>query len=176
MKELSEEEIGKITAIKKVVCDYYDFPIELLDNKSRKNNIPLIKQIVCLLAIQHFKTLKKYKLALYFNTNHANILIGVKKLKSILADNKSFSREILDIENILDANGIIGRNYSIKESLQYYDLNNFISVKNSDRFILFKGYSKDEVQDIVSKSNINANEFDITEHNETKHFIFTKKS
>lgn len=170
MKELSEEERDKISAIKTVVCEYYRFPIDLLDTQSRKNHIPLIKQIVCLLAIKHFKTLKKYKLGLYFNTNHANVLIGVKKLQIILEEDKSFSKEIFEIEKILYLKAIIGKGNSSKELNDFYDLNNFISANNQERFVLFKGYTKDEVQELMS------DDFIIEEHSETKQFIFIRKN
>lgn len=169
MKELKPEEIANIDMVKSIVCEYYNFPIEYLETNSRKNGIPMMKQIICYLVINYLKSIKKYKLGLYFKTNHANVLIGVKKLSVIINEDASFSKEISDLVHVMDLKGVISRNYSEREWMKYFDLNNFISAKWGDKFIIFKGYDMEFVESLLDSK------YEISEHTDTKHFVFARK-
>ena len=93
-----------IDYIQKVVCDYFDIPIELMKSKTRKREIVQARQ----LAMYFSKQLTKNSLANIGihcgNKDHATVLHDCKKVNNLIDTDKQFKAYVNDIEKKLTLN------------------------------------------------------------------------
>ena len=90
-----------IDFIQKVVCDYFDIPIETMKSKTRKREIVQCRQ----LAMYFSKQMTKSSLAMIGkhcgNKDHATVLHACKTVNNLADTDKQFKGYILDIEKKL---------------------------------------------------------------------------
>ncbi len=90
-----------IDYIQKVVCDYFDIPIETMKSKTRKREIVQCRQ----LAMYFSKQMTKNSLAMIGkycgNKDHATVLHACKTVNNLADTDKRFKGYILDIEKKL---------------------------------------------------------------------------
>lgn len=93
-----------IDYIQKVVCDYFDIPIELMKSKTRKREIVQARQ----LAMYFSKQMTKNSLAnigLHCgNKDHATVLHACKTVNNLIDTDKQFRGYVSDIEKKLTLN------------------------------------------------------------------------
>ncbi len=93
-----------IDYIQKVVCDYFDIPIELMKSKTRKREIVQARQ----LAMYFSKQLTKNSLANIGihcgNKDHATVLHACKTVNNLIDTDKQFRAYVSDIEKKLTLN------------------------------------------------------------------------
>ena len=93
-----------IDYIQKVVCDYFDIPIELMKSKTRKREIVQARQ----LAMFFSKQLTKNSLANIGihcgNKDHATVLHACKTVNNLIDTDKQFRAFVNDIEKKLTLN------------------------------------------------------------------------
>ena len=90
-----------IDYIQKVVCDYFDIPIEIMKSKTRKREIVQCRQ----LAMYFSKQMTKNSLAMIGkycgNKDHATVLHACKTVNNLADTDKRFKGYIIDIEKKL---------------------------------------------------------------------------
>jgi len=90
-----------IDYIQKVVCDYFDIPIETMKSKTRKREIVQCRQ----LAMYFSKQMTKNSLAMIGkhcgNKDHATVLHACKTVNNLADTDKRFKGYISDIEKKL---------------------------------------------------------------------------
>lgn len=90
-----------IEYISKVVCDYFNMPVESLQTKTRKREIVQARQITMYFS----KTLTKYSLASIGaqigNKDHATVLHACKTVNNLKDTDKNFRQYVEDIEKKL---------------------------------------------------------------------------
>ena len=90
-----------IDYIQKVICDYFDIPIEIMKSKTRKREIVQCRQ----LAMYFAKQLTKNSLAMIGkhcgNKDHATVLHACKTVNNLADTDKRFKGYISDIEKRL---------------------------------------------------------------------------
>jgi chromosomal replication initiator protein len=90
-----------IDYIQKVVCDYFDIPIEIMKSKTRKREIVQCRQ----LAMYFSKQMTKNSLAMIGkhcgNKDHATVLHACKTINNLADTDKRFKGYISDIEKKL---------------------------------------------------------------------------
>lgn len=93
-----------IDYIQKVVCDYFDIPVELMKSKTRKREIVQARQ----LAMYFSKQMTKNSLAnigLHCgNKDHATVLHACKTVNNLIDTDKQFRGYVSDIEKKLTLN------------------------------------------------------------------------
>lgn len=90
-----------IDFIQKVICDYFDIPIEIMKSKTRKREIVQCRQ----LAMYFSKQMTKSSLAMIGkhcgNKDHATVLHACKTVNNLADTDKQFKGYISDIEKKL---------------------------------------------------------------------------
>ena len=90
-----------IDYIQKVVCDYFDIPIDIMKSKTRKREIVQCRQ----LAMYFSKQMTKNSLAMIGkhcgNKDHATVLHACKTVNNLADTDKQFKGYIVDIEKKL---------------------------------------------------------------------------
>ena len=90
-----------IEYISKVVCDYFNMPVETIQTKTRKREIVQARQI----AMYFSKSLTKYSLASIGaqigNKDHATVLHACKTVNNLKDTDKNFRQYVEDIEKKL---------------------------------------------------------------------------
>ena len=90
-----------IDFIQKIVCDYFDIPIETMKSKTRKREIVQCRQ----LAMYFSKQMTKSSLAMIGkycgNKDHATVLHACKTVNNLADTDKQFKGYISDIEKKL---------------------------------------------------------------------------
>ena len=99
-KESTKREVS-IDYIQKVVCNYYDIGIEMLQSKTRKREIVQARQV----AMYFSKNLTKSSLATIGaqigGKDHATVLHACKTVNNLMDTDKHFKSQIEDIEKKL---------------------------------------------------------------------------
>jgi len=90
-----------IEYISKVVCDYFNIPVDYLQAKTRKREIVQARQITMYFS----KNMTKYSLASIGaqigNKDHATVLHACKTVNNLLETDKKFRLQLQEIENKL---------------------------------------------------------------------------
>jgi chromosomal replication initiator protein len=96
----SKREVS-IDYISKVVCDYFDLPVEVLHTKTRKREIVQARQI----AMYFSKSMTKHSLASIGSQigdkDHATVLHACRTVNNLMETDKKFKNYINDIEKKL---------------------------------------------------------------------------
>jgi chromosomal replication initiator protein len=90
-----------IDRIKKIVCDYYDLPVESIDNKTRDRSISVPRQICHYLALKHELGSAQYIGWEIGNRHHATVLHSRKSVNDMIETNRQFRQTIVEIERRL---------------------------------------------------------------------------
>lgn len=80
----------------KIVCDYFEIPLERIFKKSRKKELVLGRHVICFLLFKYSK-LSKTDIAKFVNKDHTTVINGLRTLQDLM-DTEKGVRE--DVENI----------------------------------------------------------------------------
>jgi chromosomal replication initiator protein len=93
-----------IDYIQKVICDYFDMPIDLMKSKTRKREIVQARQLTMYFA----KKLTKYSLASIGaqcgNKDHATVLHACRTVSNLIDTDKKFRSYVDDLKKKLTLN------------------------------------------------------------------------
>lgn len=84
--------------IQKVVCDYFNLPIELLKSKTRKREVVQARQIAMFFSKQHTKLSLASIGAQCGGKDHATVLHACKTVNNLIETDKRFKGYITDLE------------------------------------------------------------------------------
>ena len=87
-----------IDYIQKVVCDYFDLPIEMLKSKTRKREVVQARQI----AMYFAKNMTKSSLATIGmhcgGKDHATVLHACRTVNNLMDTDKKFKAQVVDLQ------------------------------------------------------------------------------
>lgn len=87
-----------IDYIQKVVCDYFNIPIEILNSKTRKREIVQARQLAMYFSKEHTKA-SLATIGLHCgNKDHATVLHAYRTVQNLLETDKTFKSFFLDIQ------------------------------------------------------------------------------
>ena len=86
-----------IDYIQKVVCDYFDMPVELLKSKTRKREIVQARQLAMFFAKQLTKSSLASIGAQCGNKDHATVLHAVRTVNNLSETDKRFRTYVDDL-------------------------------------------------------------------------------
>ena len=87
-----------IDYIQKVVCDYFDLPLELINSKTRKREIVQARQLAMYFSKKHTKS-SLATIGLYCgNKDHATVLHACRTVTNLLETDKQFRTYVDEIE------------------------------------------------------------------------------
>ena len=90
-----------IEYIQKVVCDYFDHPIELMKSKTRKREVVQARQIAMFFAKKMTKSSLANIGAHCGGKDHATVLHACRTVNNISETDKSFRSYLEDLEKKL---------------------------------------------------------------------------
>ena len=90
-----------IDYIQKVVCDYFDMPVELLKSKTRKREIVQARQLAMFFAKQLTKSSLASIGAQCGNKDHATVLHAVRTVNNLSETDKRFRTYVDDLRKKL---------------------------------------------------------------------------
>jgi hypothetical protein len=97
--------------------------------------------------------------------NHSSIILLVKKIEDIASYDREVRREIKELDEIIKFKGLSKNERINFDEFYYINLDNFKSIRdNSERAVIFVGYSDDEIESLLPN-------LPIRKHNDTKKFI-----
>ncbi|MGB0868243.1 MAG: chromosomal replication initiator protein DnaA [Flavobacteriales bacterium] len=98
-----KDNVNEITIeiIQKIVCKYFDIPMDVLVSKTRKRNIVQARQIVMYLAKKHTKKSLVKIGKENGGRDHATVLHACKTVKNLIDIDKDFSKYVLEIDRKL---------------------------------------------------------------------------
>lgn len=94
-KEISMEYIQKL------VCEYFEVPIEMVKSKTRKREIVQARQISMYLAKQHTKTSLKSIGAFFGGRDHSTVIYACQTVDDLIDTDKKFKGYVADIQKKL---------------------------------------------------------------------------
>jgi chromosomal replication initiator protein len=87
-----------IDYIQKVVCDYFDLPLELINSKTRKREIVQARQLAMFFSKKHTKS-SLATIGLYCgNKDHATVLHACRTVNNLIETDKQFRVYVDEIE------------------------------------------------------------------------------
>jgi hypothetical protein len=90
-----------IDRIKKVVCEYFNIPVEYIDLKTRKREIVQARQI----AMYFAKKITKFSLSMIAlqigDKDHSTCLFAIKQVYNLIETDKLYAKQIKEIEKLL---------------------------------------------------------------------------
>jgi len=163
MNNLSELEVAEL--IKQIVCIYFQAPDDAFTRRTRKSEYIKIKHTCCYLIKRH-TTLSSNEVCKMFGLkNHSSIILLVKKIEDIASYDREVRREIKELDEIIKFKGLSKNERINFDEFYYINLDNFKSIRdNSERAVIFVGYSDDEIESLLPN-------LPIRKHNDTKKFI-----
>nr|WP_294901280.1 chromosomal replication initiator protein DnaA [uncultured Pedobacter sp.] len=94
-KEISMEYIQKL------VCEYFEVPIEMVKSKTRKREIVQARQISMYLAKSHTKTSLKSIGAFFGGRDHSTVIYACQTVEDLIDTDKKFKAYVQDIQKKL---------------------------------------------------------------------------
>jgi chromosomal replication initiator protein len=94
-KEISMEYIQKL------VCEYFEVPIEMVKSKTRKREIVQARQISMYLAKSHTKTSLKSIGAFFGGRDHSTVIYACQTVEDLIDTDKKFKAYVHDIQKKL---------------------------------------------------------------------------
>lgn len=94
-KEISMEYIQKL------VCEYFEVPIEMVKSKTRKREIVQARQISMYLAKSHTKTSLKSIGAFFGGRDHSTVIYACQTVEDLIDTDKKFKTYVHDIQKKL---------------------------------------------------------------------------
>lgn len=90
-----------IDYIQKVVCNYFEMPVEVLNSKTRKREIVQARQIAMFFAKVMTKTSLASIGSIIGGKDHATVLHACKTVKNLIETDKKFKKDLEEIEKRL---------------------------------------------------------------------------
>ena len=87
-----------IDYIQKVVCDYFDLPIELLKSKTRKREVVQARQIAMYFAKKMTKSSLASIGAHCGGKDHATVLHACRTVNNLIDTDKKFKAQVVDLQ------------------------------------------------------------------------------
>ena len=94
-KEISMEYIQKL------VCEYFEVPVEMVKSKTRKREIVQARQISMYLAKSHTKTSLKSIGAFFGGRDHSTVIYACQTVEDLIDTDKKFKTYVQDIQKKL---------------------------------------------------------------------------
>ena len=94
-KEISMEYIQKL------VCEYFEVPIEMVKSKTRKREIVQARQISMYLSKSHTKTSLKSIGAFFGGRDHSTVIYACQTVEDLIDTDKKFKAYVQDIQKKL---------------------------------------------------------------------------
>jgi chromosomal replication initiator protein len=94
-KEISMEYIQKL------VCEYFEVPVEIVKSKTRKREIVQARQISMYLAKSHTKTSLKSIGAFFGGRDHSTVIYACQTVEDLIETDKKFKAYVNDIQKKL---------------------------------------------------------------------------
>jgi chromosomal replication initiator protein len=94
-KEISMEYIQKL------VCEYFEVPVEMVKSKTRKREIVQARQISMYLAKSHTKTSLKSIGAFFGGRDHSTVIYACQTVEDLIDTDKKFKGYVADIQKKL---------------------------------------------------------------------------
>ena len=96
----SHKEIS-IDYIQKLVCEYFEVPVEMVKSKTRKREIVQARQISMYLAKNHTKTSLKSIGAFFGGRDHSTVIYACQTVEDLIDTDKKFKAYVQDIQKKL---------------------------------------------------------------------------
>src|SRR3546814_3843727 len=87
--------------IQKLVCDYFEVPVEMVKSKLRKREIVQARQISMYLAKNHTKTSLKYIGAFFGGRDHSTVIYACQTVEDLIETDKKFKAYVQNIQKKL---------------------------------------------------------------------------
>jgi chromosomal replication initiator protein len=87
--------------IQKLVCEYFEVPVEMVKSKTRKREIVQARQISMYLAKSHTKTSLKSIGAFFGGRDHSTVIYACQTVEDLIDTDKKFKTYVLDIQKKL---------------------------------------------------------------------------
>ena len=94
-KEISMEYIQKL------VCEYFEVPVEMVKSKTRKREIVQVRQISMYLAKSHTKTSLKSIGQFFGGRDHSTVIYACQTVEDLIDTDKKFKAYVHDIQKKL---------------------------------------------------------------------------
>lgn len=172
--EIDIDDYNVIEFIKELVRIYFNAPQGIYERKTRKPELLQVKQYAAYFVTRHTCTLNQKDIADVFKfKNHGSISHICSKIELELEWDKSTKKIVNDIESLIKLKGkAIGARVDL-ENYYYINMDNFASIReNSERAVIFVGYSDDEIKDFASRNGMTT----VRKHKSTKKYILELKN
>lgn len=154
-----------VAQIKNIVAKYYNAPLSVYENKSRKREIITIKHTAIYLIYQ-FTTLPLTTIGAIFDNDHTTIISALYKMNNMV-ETEEMTRNIIDKikkDIRLNLSNFISES-NFEDEIYFIDLNICKSLKVGEgKYIVSAGLSNQEliekypeIKDIEIKEHINTN-------------------
>ncbi|GAA4801475.1 chromosomal replication initiator protein DnaA [Olivibacter ginsenosidimutans] len=90
-----------IDYIQKLVCEYFEVPVEMVKSKTRKREIVQARQISMYLAKNHTKTSLKSIGAYFGGRDHSTVIYACQTVEDLIDTDKKFKSYVQDIQKKL---------------------------------------------------------------------------
>ncbi|MXV13683.1 chromosomal replication initiator protein DnaA [Hufsiella ginkgonis] len=87
--------------IQKLVCEYFEVPVEMVKSKTRKREIVQARQISMYLAKSHTKTSLKSIGQFFGGRDHSTVIYACQTVEDLIDTDKKFKAYVLDIQKKL---------------------------------------------------------------------------
>jgi len=87
--------------IQKLVCEYFEVPVEMVKSKTRKREIVQARQISMYLAKSHTKTSLKSIGAFFGGRDHSTVIYACQTVEDLIDTDKKFKSYVADIQKKL---------------------------------------------------------------------------
>ncbi|WP_423149584.1 chromosomal replication initiator protein DnaA [Rubrolithibacter danxiaensis] len=87
--------------IQKLVCEYFEVPVEMVKSKTRKREIVQARQISMYLAKSHTKTSLKSIGAFFGGRDHSTVIYACQTVEDLIDTDKKFKAYVADIQKKL---------------------------------------------------------------------------
>ncbi|WP_028297977.1 chromosomal replication initiator protein DnaA [Olivibacter sitiensis] len=96
----TQKEIS-IDYIQKLVCEYFEVPVDMVKSKTRKREIVQARQISMYLAKNHTKTSLKSIGAFFGGRDHSTVIYACQTVEDLIDTDKTFKSYVQDIQKKL---------------------------------------------------------------------------
>jgi hypothetical protein len=163
MNKLSEREVAEL--IKEIVCIYFQAPYDVFSRRTRKSEYIKIKHTCCYLIKRHTTLSANDVCKMFGLKNHSSIILLVKKIENLASYDREVRKELKELDEIIKFKGLSKNERINFEEFYFINMDNFKTLReNSEKAIIFIGYSDEEIKSIVG-------EVTLREHKNTKKFI-----
>ena len=163
-----------VTFAIKIVCNYYDLPIDVFTNRTRYTKRVMARHIIIFLTLKYCNiTLKDLQELCNFK-NHSSIVHSRTTIRNLLSWDKVLKKEMTEIENtlIIETESTSGR--LADENCYFVNLNNCKSISANDQSIVFVNCNPAQIKQLKSVLDMPP-DTPVKEHINTGNYLFLKK-